>query len=234
MMEIIQKESAEEACNAAARRISTLVASDPVLSDRNPLRLALPGGRSIRPLIRALAHEPFPWAQSVLFLADELVLPANDTERNDAQVGQALSEAGISIGPGGLCFERPPIVAGSPITSAEAYTETLTRYGNSLDVIVLGLGEDGHVASLFPGSPQAESNVAGYIAVNNSPKPPPNRITIGPRTIADARLVVLLAFGPSKQETRSRLDSTVRPSATLPASLAHAASNVILVTDLAP
>ena len=70
-----------------------------------------------------------------------------------------------------------------------------------LDLIFLGMGEDGHVASLFPGEMEtAGSDKAVYRAVNNSPKPPPNRVTLGYAAIAAARQVWVLVSGAGKKE----------------------------------
>ena len=69
-----------------------------------------------------------------------------------------------------------------------------------LDLIFLGMGEDGHVASLFPGEMEtADSDPAVYCAVKNSPKPPPNRITLGYAAIAAARQVWVLVSGAGKE-----------------------------------
>ena len=70
----------------------------------------------------------------------------------------------------------------------------------SLDLIFLGMGEDGHVASLFPGEPEtARANPAVFRAITNSPKPPPNRVTLGYAAIAAAKHVWVLASGKGKE-----------------------------------
>jgi 6-phosphogluconolactonase len=69
-----------------------------------------------------------------------------------------------------------------------------------LDIVFLGMGEDGHVASLFPEEPEtARLNSAIYRAISSSPKPPPNRVTLGYDTIAAAKLVWVLASGAGKE-----------------------------------
>ncbi|HEV2812296.1 MAG TPA: 6-phosphogluconolactonase, partial [Solirubrobacteraceae bacterium] len=74
-----------------------------------------------------------------------------------------------------------------------------------LDVVVLGLGEDGHTASLFPGHPEADSAHAPVIGVRSSPKPPPERITLTLPVIARARYTVLLATGEGKRDALTRV-----------------------------
>ena len=97
-------------------------------------------------------------------------------------------------------------------------------FDGALDVVLLGLGEDGHVASIFPG--QASS--AGRVAfVPASPKPPPERITLTRAFLATARETVLLATGEAKREALSRL------LAGDPALPAHGLPGLTIVTDLA-
>ena len=84
-----------------------------------------------------------------------------------------------------------------------------------LDVAVLGLGEDGHTASLFPGHPEADAAHAPVIGVRGAPKPPPERITMTLPVIARARWTVLLATGEGKREALARLhagDATLPPA----------------------
>jgi 6-phosphogluconolactonase len=83
-----------------------------------------------------------------------------------------------------------------------------------LDLIFLGIGEDGHVASLFPGEPEAAiSDKAVYRAVKNSPKPPPNRVTLGYAAIAAARQVWVLASGAGKERV---LADSLKPTGRTP------------------
>jgi 6-phosphogluconolactonase len=85
-----------------------------------------------------------------------------------------------------------------------------------LDLILLGMGEDGHVASLFPTEDKAlVSDKAIYRAVRNSPKPPPNRVTLGYSAIAAADRVWVLAAGAGKHEA---LRESLRPEGRTPLS----------------
>jgi 6-phosphogluconolactonase len=67
-----------------------------------------------------------------------------------------------------------------------------------LDLVILGLGDDGHIASIFPGSPTAREAVARVVAERDSPKPPLRRVTITPRVLREAREIMVLAVGAAK------------------------------------
>jgi 6-phosphogluconolactonase len=137
------------------------------------------------------------------FWADERCVPPDDAESNfaiarkflfaplkiaDAQIhrirGEDSPEAAAKAASTEICKIAPLNEAGQPV----------------LDLIFLGMGEDGHVASLFPGEPDVLiSDRAIYRAVKNSPKPPQNRVTLNYATIAAAREVWVLVSGTGKE-----------------------------------
>jgi len=143
------------------------------------------------------------------FWADERCVPPDDRESNFRLANELLftplkiSESRIHR----IRGELPPEAA------AKIAEEELCRFTGSagifagkdarvprLDLIFLGMGEDGHVASLFPGEAEtASSDKAVYRAVNNSPKPPANRVTLGYAAIAAARQVWVLVSGAGKE-----------------------------------
>jgi 6-phosphogluconolactonase len=101
-----------------------------------------------------------------------------------------------------------------------------------LDLIFLGMGEDGHVASLFPGEPESvRADPAVYRAIANSPKPPPNRVTLGYPAIAAAREVWVLASGAGKE---AALRESLRPDSQTPlARVLQSRERTRVFTDLA-
>ena len=98
-------------------------------------------------------------------------------------------------------------------------------FDGALDAILLGMGEDGHVASLFPGRPAPEEAMVAHVTA--SPKPPPERVTLTRPFLATARHAVLLACGEGK---RSALERLGRGDPSLPA---HGLRGLTVVTDLA-
>lgn len=171
--------------------------------------VALSGGRITRKFFAAASAQAWQCKLTFegveFFWADERCVPPGDTESNFRLADENLFRpAGIKV----ECVHR---IRGElpPRDAAQAASEDLTRATGAtsgvipvLDLVLLGMGEDGHVASLFPRDAATEMNrEAVYLAVENSPKPPPNRITLGHAPIAAAREVWVLASGRGKEVT---------------------------------
>ncbi|MGA3284807.1 MAG: 6-phosphogluconolactonase [Verrucomicrobiota bacterium] len=176
--------------------------------------VALSGGRITQKFFAAVVEQaktrkigdgdtPSFSANVHFFWADERCVPPDDTESNFRLANELLfvplkiSESQIHR----IRGELPPEAA-----AVQAASE-LRRFASSnangqpvLDLIFLGMGEDGHVASLFPGEIEAtSSDKAIYRVVKNSPKPPSNRVTLGYAAIAAARQVWVLISGAGKE-----------------------------------
>jgi 6-phosphogluconolactonase len=137
------------------------------------------------------------------FWADERCVPPTDPESNFAIAGELLF-APLAIPEDHIHRirgEDPPETAATRAETEVCRIAAVNNQGRpALDLIFLGMGEDGHVASLFPGeSPEAIANPAVYRPVVAA-KPPPHRITLGYQAIADARQVWVLASGPGKED----------------------------------
>lgn len=189
---------------------------------RRMFTLALSGGRSPLPLFRALGDPglfpPRLWAATHLFFADERQVPPDHPDSNHRLVREHLLEL-IPLPIGNvhrLPGELPPEQA-ARIGEKELRTHCpLSRAGLPvLDLIVLGMGADGHTASLFPGSTPPD----GYAAV--APVPPPTtavpavaRLTLTPATLDAAREIVFLVQGADKHPLLDaiRAGDTSRPA----------------------
>lgn len=183
------------------------------------LLVALSGGRVAKKLFASavtLANVKRVSLQAVeFFWADERCVPPDDPESNFRLANEFLFRPGrVAVASvHRIESERDPEIA------AQLATNDLRRISDSrpttmpvLDLIILGMGEDGHVASLFPNNPFTESDInAVFLAVEHSPKPPPNRVTLGYAPIAAAREVWVLASGQGKQAAlRESLSPTGR------------------------
>ena len=163
-------------------------------------RLAVPGGSAAAAvgIVRARFEEI--WSTVHLTWVDERCVPQDDEDSNR---GSAY-RAGI-LDPGmPPALEIPLWLDGEqPDAACDRFRQAWQRdLASALDVVLLGMGEDGHVASLFPGRPWPQGVVG---LVNDSPKPPPKRMTLTRAALATARCTVLLATGAAKRDALLRL-----------------------------
>ena len=162
------------------------------------VRIGLSGGRTPEAAYRLLASPEFrdrvPWERVHLYFADERDAPPTEPESNYWLVRKLLLEP-AGVPPSNV--HRMKADAPDLDRAAREYEPLLEE---PLDLLLLGVGEDGHTASLFPGSALLRERVRRVAAVYDSPKPPPPRLTITPPVIASARRVVALVTGPAKAE----------------------------------
>ena len=135
--------------------------------------------------------------------ADERCVPPDDKESSFAAAAEHFFRP-LSIAPDKIhriLGELPPERAAQLAVQDIQKTVSRNAAGQPMfDIVFLGMGDDGHVASLFPEEPEAARlNPAIYRAISNSPKPPPNRITLGYDAIAAAKNVWVLASGAGKE-----------------------------------
>jgi len=169
--------------------------------------VALSGGRIAQKFFAVVAEQAKARAVSFrrvhFFWADERCVPPDDAESNFA-IARKFLFAPLKIADAQIHRirgEDSPEAAAKATSIEISKIAPLNEAGQPvLDLIFLGMGEDGHVASLFPGEPNVLiSDKAIYRAVENSPKPPQNRITLGYAAIAAARQVWVLVSGTGKK-----------------------------------
>lgn len=184
-------QSADAVAEEAARRIAA--AARDAIALRGRFRCVLAGGRTPLAAYRRLADQPQAWASWHLFLGDERCLPADDAERNSRAIELALTGR-VAIPPANLHWVSAELGAEE---AARRYEEVI-RSRLPFDLILLGMGEDGHTASLFPGHVVPPGV---YVApVHGAPKPPPDRVTLTPMALAAAPERLVLVTGAGKRE----------------------------------
>ena len=170
------------------------------LARHGVFHVVLAGGSTPRQLYAALARQPHDWARWQVWLGDERCLPVDDPERNSVMVQSSLMEA-TNI-PHHQCHAIP--AESGPHAAAEDYGRQLKDIG-PFDLVLLGLGEDGHTASLFPGQDWGSApDAASTLPIFDAPKPPPNRVSLSARRLSDAHQVLFLVSGAGKRGAVAR------------------------------
>lgn len=185
---------------AAARLITAVVDAQ---AARGAASVVLTGGRNGNALLRAVASAPardaVDWGRLEVWWGDERFLPDGDPERNHTQARRALLDA-VPLDPARV--HPMPASDGpwgdAPEAAATGYAAELAAALEPFDVLLLGVGPDAHVASLFPGHPAVRERERTVVAVRGAPKPPPTRLTLTLPAIRAAREVWLLAAGGDK------------------------------------
>lgn len=169
------------------------------------------------------------WTSTHVFWADERAVPPTDPESN---YGVARS---LWLDPAGAPearVHRMPADQPDLNQAARDYADTIARVvgpARVLDLVLLGIGPDGHVASLFPGHPLLRETEHAVAAVTDSPKPPPRRMTLTLPVLAAARTVVIAAFGEGKADIVRAAVSD--PASQLPAALVARAARGMWLLD---
>jgi len=167
---------------------------------RGRFDLVLAGGTTPRTLYERLAAANAGGVRWQVWFGDERCLPAGHADRNESMArdawldGSDIPPEQIHAIPGGL----------DPETAARSYAGSLGGVEN-FDLVLLGLGEDGHTASLFPGQRTGlDEKAADAVPVTDAPKPPPERVSLSAGRLSRARQVMVLATGAAKAEAIAR------------------------------
>lgn len=191
------KEAVDELNRSAVRFLVKKIKE--LLASQEHIVLAIPGGRSVRSIWNILAEEThIDWSRIHIFMADERVVPPDHDDSNfklafDTFLKQVVAD--------GLAVENthPFIPNDTADRGASDYFKQLQQFGGP-DILILSSGEDGHVGALYPNHHSIRNAKEGYIFMDDSPKPPAERITMSRKTMLKAKVALLLFVGESKQE----------------------------------
>ncbi|MCB1803116.1 MAG: 6-phosphogluconolactonase [Gammaproteobacteria bacterium] len=171
--------------DAACRLIG--IAARNAIAERGEFRIVLAGGSTPQATYERLAGSDQGWKRWSLYYGDERCLPADDPERNSVMVE--------ATGLAGRAGHHYPIESELGAKEAASRYRQLIKSAQPFDMVVLGMGEDGHTASLFPGHKWPDKSV---FAVSKAPKPPASRVSLGPKALQNCRSMLVLVTGESK------------------------------------
>jgi 6-phosphogluconolactonase len=206
---VVVHETAELLAAAGAARLITRLVD--VQSARGSASVVLTGGTMGSAILAAVAASPardaVDWSRLDVWWGDERFLAQGDPDRNDTQNRAALLDH-VPLDPARVhAMPGPDGPQGDDVdAAAAAYADVLARSAAEgeptpvFDVLMLGVGPDAHVASLFPGAPALQEVERTAIAVRNSPKPPPTRITLTMPVLHRCEDVWFLVAGADKAD----------------------------------
>jgi len=193
------------------------------IATRSAFHIVLAGGGTPQPLYRQLRAIETDWSRWHIYYGDERCLPPDDPARNSVMAQTAW-------------LDHVPVPAAQvhTIDAEQGAVEAARRYAHELagidlfDLVLLGLGEDGHTASLFPGHELGASrDLPPVLAVSDAPKPPPQRVTLSAWRLSRARAVMFLVTGAAKRPAMSAW----RAGAEIPACVIAPAAGVDVLVE---
>jgi len=185
--------------------------------------IVLAGGSTPRPIYAQLVELNTPWHQWHIYFGDERCLRTGHPERNDTMIREVwLDKVSIPVDQ----IHAVPAELGAS-AGAKSYAQELASLG-PFDLTLLGLGEDGHTASLFPGDPLGcQRGAPDVLAVHAAPKPPASRVSMSAARLTRSQSVQLIVTGEEKRAVLARL----RDGADMPIRSVNPANGIDLFLD---
>lgn len=205
-----------------------------LLAGREQVNMAVPGGRNVAKIFQAMQSERLDWQRVHFFIIDERLVPVDHPDSNFKLLQDnfivPLAQTG-RITPGNAHpFILDPAL---PDRGAQNYERILADHGFRYDIILLSAGEDGHVGALYPDHHSFANQHHGFIVMDDSPKPPPERMTSSLSLMQTAEVALLLFVGEAKRGAFEKFLDEACPVAACPAKLVLAISDATVFTDLA-
>lgn len=212
-----QDELAKQAAQSFAQEINE------ILVKKDKAVVAIPGGRSVVSFFKEAAHLNIDWTKVHFFMVDERRVAL---DHNDSNFGQAKKL---------FLDELVPKENLHPYKHNEdikAYEDELKNYDGKFDIVVLGVGEDGHTAGLYPNHHTIKNDEEYFITFDDSPKPPPLRMSASKKLIKNSDVSFLFFIGDAKKEAyKNFLDKNI-DEINCPAKIGLANAKTIIITNL--
>jgi 6-phosphogluconolactonase len=206
---------------AAAASAFVAASARAAVTARGTFTFAVSGGHTPWAMFAELANEDVPWADVVIYQVDERVAPDGDPDRNLTNLRAALGDAPARV-------EPMPVNADDLDAAAAQYASTLP---DEFDLVHLGLGPDGHTASLVPGDPVLEVDDR-RVAITTNPYQGHRRMTLTYPALAEARQILFLVTG---EEKRTPLQQLIAADPSIPAGrVTNDAITIVADQDAAP
>lgn len=224
---LIIASSPDDLARQCAERIASCI--DLALAERDRAQIALAGGETPKPAYERLGREHLPWERVDVLLGDERWVDAEDPASNARMLRETLLSQPPALN---ARFHPVPTAEETPEAGAASFAVALTELCGGtpprLDLVLLGLGDDGHTASLFPGT--AATTVMDRWATVSEGKGLP-RITLTAPVLSASRQVIFLVSGRGKRQALRRLLDPAEDPQRTPARLIQPNSEVVILAD---
>ena len=225
------KEEPEALSKTALEKFEEAVKA--VLTEKKQCNIGLPGGSSLNGVFALLKHKlDLPWDRIHLFMVDERLVSITAPESNyrnaHAQFISVLTEKEVLPEDNVHTF----FVQEFKNQAKRNYEREIEEQGGVFDILLLGSGEDGHVCSLFPNHAGLEDESELTFFVDDSPKPPPERITISKKMFLKSKYAFIFFLGGAKQEAYNNFNDDKLTFKDCPAKLAKEIENCYVFTNL--
>ena len=188
----LSKALAQEVLNIAKKSIF----------EKDCFSIVLTGGQSVLSLYKILSKADSNWDKWHIYIGDERFLPAGHKDRNDQTINEIWLD-NSQIHKKNIYFIKAEL---GLLEARAEYEDTLKRI-DKFDIVLLSMGEDGHIASLFPGHIYPKEQLV--VIEQNSPKPPKERISMSYKQLNQSHYVFKLIMGESKQKAVTLLEQNV-------------------------
>ena len=214
---IVHKDSktvAQQACNLVKEAANTAISNNGIF------RIVLAGGTTPGQVYQLLSKESYDWSQWEFYLGDERCLPVDSPERN-SQMAMETWLSNIDVPAENINFIPAELGAEK---GAEEYAKII-KNKLPFDMVLLGMGEDGHTASLFPGHIHDENELTH--AVHDAPKPPSDRISLSASSLSNSSNVLMIVTGSGKKDSVEAWNNNVA----LPITTVSALTQLTIMLD---
>lgn len=231
MTKLIYAEKADTLDNEAANIIQKALAQ--VLLDKPFAALAVCGGRSVSGIFAKLRLKKIPWERVHFFLVDERLVPIDHQDSNFLLVKANIIDGLVSDGMLPEANMHPFVFdPEAKDKGIRAYEIELRKYSGRYDAMILSSGEDGHVGALYPQHSSIRSNAEYFITMDDSPKPPKDRMTSSRKLLLRGGTAVLVFLGHSKKEALQRFLDIRESFFTCPIKLVQDIRDSYVVTNI--
>ncbi|MDO8508260.1 MAG: 6-phosphogluconolactonase [Nanoarchaeota archaeon] len=202
------------------------------LKTQSQVVLAIPGGNSVSGIFSLLKHQHIPWRRVHIFMVDERLVSLDHPDNNFRQAEKNFLEYLVKQKKISKINLHPYIYFNFPNEQGvNAYKNELKEISDNFDITLLSSGVDGHVAALFPHH-SVKNSSDFFITLNDSPKPPPNRLTASRKFIQKSKTVILLFLGESKSQALKDFQNPKLSIIDCPAKLVQSVEDSHIFTDI--